>query len=178
MLVSNVTGLPLEEAITTLVFNPWTTYHLNQLGATEFGIKSKKNGSRVGLQLRLAERNILFADNTMMAITSILRVTGHAGIFADVPDVLALGRLMPNTSLFHRVLKNLHDWGGGRGYGVQFGDLYPDNGFGHTGFTGTYLYVNPLRDLVVVVLTNRLHTSNVRSINHIRIEAVKRLLVR
>jgi len=192
MLVSNVTGLPLEEAITTLVFNPLkmtnATYHPQpaQCVATEFGNQiEKRMVAELGLQFTdWRSENIPLRGqcNDGNSFYYFGGVAGHAGIFADVSDVLALGRaFMPNcTSLFsHEVLERaLHDWGGGRGYGVQFGDLYPDNGFGHTGFTGTYLYVNPLRDLVVVVLTNRLHTSNVRSINHIRIEAVKRLLVR
>jgi CubicO group peptidase (beta-lactamase class C family) len=29
--------------------------------------------------------------------------------------------------------------------------------FGHTGFTGTSLWIDPLRDLYVVLLTNRVH---------------------
>jgi CubicO group peptidase (beta-lactamase class C family) len=31
--------------------------------------------------------------------------------------------------------------------------------FGHTGFTGTSLWIDPLRDLYVVLLTNRVHPS-------------------
>jgi beta-N-acetylhexosaminidase len=29
--------------------------------------------------------------------------------------------------------------------------------YGHTGFTGTYFWVEPEKDLVVVLLTNRVH---------------------
>ena len=29
--------------------------------------------------------------------------------------------------------------------------------FGHTGFTGTSLWIDPLKDLYVVLLTNRVH---------------------
>jgi len=47
---------------------------------------------------------------------------------------------------------------------------------GHAGFTGTYLYVNPERDMVITILTNRLHTRTVRNINPIRLEIVGRLL--
>jgi CubicO group peptidase (beta-lactamase class C family) len=31
--------------------------------------------------------------------------------------------------------------------------------FGHTGFTGASLWIDPLRDLYVVLLTNRVHSS-------------------
>jgi CubicO group peptidase (beta-lactamase class C family) len=191
LLVSKVTGLPLDEAMATLVFNPLkmknATYHPQpaQCVATEFGNRiEKRMVAELGLQFsdwRCEHVPLRGQCNDGNGFYYFGGVAGHAGIFADVSDVLALGRaFMPSSnSFFSSVVleRTLHDWGGGRGYGVQFGDLYPDNGFGHTGFTGTYLYVNPLRDMVVVLLTNRLHTPNVRSINHIRIEVVKRLLV-
>jgi hypothetical protein len=34
--------------------------------------------------------------------------------------------------------------------------------FGHTGFTGTSLWIDPERDLFVVLLTNRVHAARVR----------------
>lgn len=35
------------------------------------------------------------------------------------------------------------------------GSLFSDSSFGHTGFTGTSVWIDPDRDLVVVFLTNR-----------------------
>jgi len=35
--------------------------------------------------------------------------------------------------------------------------LISPSGFGHTGFTGTSIWVDPERDLFVVLLTNRVH---------------------
>jgi CubicO group peptidase (beta-lactamase class C family) len=37
------------------------------------------------------------------------------------------------------------------------GDLLSPQAFGHTGFTGTSLWIDPARDLFVILLTNRLH---------------------
>ena len=31
--------------------------------------------------------------------------------------------------------------------------------FGHTGFTGTSIWIDPIRELVVVLLSNRVHPS-------------------
>jgi CubicO group peptidase (beta-lactamase class C family) len=51
------------------------------------------------------------------------------------------------------------------GLGVRIGDphwmgtLATAGAYGHTGFTGTSLLVDPSRDLVVVLLTNRVHPS-------------------
>lgn len=37
------------------------------------------------------------------------------------------------------------------------GELLSDEAFGHTGFTGTSLWIDPVKDLIIVLLTNRLH---------------------
>ena len=41
--------------------------------------------------------------------------------------------------------------------GDFFGPLFSPAGFGHTGFTGTSLAVDPAGGLFVVLLTNRVH---------------------
>jgi len=58
----------------------------------------------------------------------------------------------------------------GRGLGFQLGDLYPDGGAGHTGFTGTYLHINRAHGLVIVLLASRLHCAEPANINAIRRE--------
>ena len=37
------------------------------------------------------------------------------------------------------------------------GDLFSDSAFGHTGFTGTSIWMDPEREMAVILLTNRLH---------------------
>ncbi|RLE69168.1 MAG: serine hydrolase, partial [Thermoprotei archaeon] len=39
------------------------------------------------------------------------------------------------------------------------GDLFSDASYGHTGFTGTSLWIDPREELFVVFLTNRVHPS-------------------
>ena len=56
---------------------------------------------------------------------------------------------------------------------VSAGDLLPEQAFGHTGFTGTSLWIDPRDDLVVVLLTNRVHPSRERGKSEIpRIRAL------
>lgn len=189
-LISELTHLPLEKAIQAFVFEPLklksATYHPEpkQCVATEFGNRiEKRMVTERGLEFhgwRSEEHPMIGECNDGNGFYYFKGAAGHAGVFADYADVLTLGSafLPRKTTLFspEMLKRSLYDWGGGRGYGVQFGELYPDEGFGHTGFTGTYLYVNPRRDMIVTLLTNRLHTPNVRSINHIRVEVVNRLL--
>ncbi len=37
------------------------------------------------------------------------------------------------------------------------GDLFPEDSFGHTGFTGTSLVVDPSTGFYVIILSNRVH---------------------
>ena len=43
-----------------------------------------------------------------------------------------------------------------------FGSLISDAGYGHTGFTGTELWIDPARDLFLIFLTNRAFDPRVR----------------
>lgn len=43
------------------------------------------------------------------------------------------------------------------------GTLLSPSSFGHTGFTGTSIWIDPARDLVLVLLTNRVHPSREQS---------------
>ena len=109
---------------------------------------------------------------------------GQAGIFSDAADVARLGSLylecgeqkfpgyldpgIRSASVINR--------GHERGYGFQFGPLYPEGGFGHTGFTGTYIYINPETGITVAALTNRLHVPKPVDINSFRKEIAEKAL--
>jgi CubicO group peptidase (beta-lactamase class C family) len=43
--------------------------------------------------------------------------------------------------------------------GGPFGDFSSPAAFGHTGFTGTSIWIDPDKDLYVILLTNRVHPS-------------------
>jgi CubicO group peptidase (beta-lactamase class C family) len=49
------------------------------------------------------------------------------------------------------------------------GSLFSDRSFGHTGFTGTSMWIDPEQDLFVILLTNRVHpTRDNRKISRVR----------
>ena len=52
-------------------------------------------------------------------------------------------------------------WGEPLGGGMA--EPFSSTGFGHTGFTGTSIWIDPELDLVVVLLTNRVHPSRERT---------------
>ncbi|HEY0393790.1 MAG TPA: serine hydrolase domain-containing protein [Candidatus Elarobacter sp.] len=103
-------------------------------------------------------------------------VAGHAGLFGDARDTALLGewylaalhgRATPLDPQLAReaVLEQAYDPVLRRGLGWALktnddnscGALMSPSSFGHTGFTGTSVWVDPERDLNVVVLTNNVH---------------------
>lgn len=113
---------------------------------------------------------------------------GHAGVFCGAADLCRLGRLFAEGGSGGEgddaraaggavagplvapelAAEAVRDSGAGRGLGFQLGENYPNRGAGHTGFTGTYLYVHPASGLVAAALTNRLHVGAPRDINPFR----------
>src|SRR5207344_2463221 len=42
------------------------------------------------------------------------------------------------------------------------GDYFDEHAFGHTGYTGTSIWIDPDREMFIVLLTNRVHAARVR----------------
>jgi CubicO group peptidase (beta-lactamase class C family) len=91
-------------------------------------------------------------------------VSAHAGLFATARDVWALARLWfaPERATFGADrTSDLSEarglaWQGLRGAGSAGPEMSP-GAFGHTGFTGTSVWLEPERDRIAVLLTNRIH---------------------
>ncbi|HEY4133287.1 MAG TPA: serine hydrolase, partial [Gemmatimonadaceae bacterium] len=99
-------------------------------------------------------------------------VAGHAGLFSTAADLSVFAQMMLNggeyngtrivadstIALFTKRAAGTRALGwdtcGGSG---SCGKYLGEDAFGHTGFTGTSLWVDPDRDMFVVLLTNRVH---------------------
>jgi uncharacterized protein YbbC (DUF1343 family)/CubicO group peptidase (beta-lactamase class C family) len=105
-------------------------------------------------------------------------VAGHAGLFSTADDLAIYCQMILNGGTYGgvRILSPLGvaamtrpravtDEGGARGLGWDIassfssnrGDLFPPGSFGHTGFTGTSLWLDPASETFVVFLSNRVH---------------------
>lgn len=82
--------------------------------------------------------------------------SGHAGIFADAEAYQRLCQFYMNTDepLLIEAQREQPD-SPGRGLGMQTGPSYP-HGCGHTGFTGTSIYLSREHNIGAVAFTNRL----------------------
>ena len=98
-------------------------------------------------------------------------VSGHAGLFGSKNTLLKLGQLYlkGGGSLIDAEIvdKVIMDGENGRTLGFSKEGMF-SKGLGHTGFTGTMLYMEPSSNSILVLLTNRLHVDTPRDISGIR----------
>jgi uncharacterized protein YbbC (DUF1343 family)/CubicO group peptidase (beta-lactamase class C family) len=105
-------------------------------------------------------------------------VAGHAGLFTTGPDLARFARMLLGGGALDGVrlfapltvarmtaaatapalpaVRGL-GWDIDSPFSANRGDLLSPGSFGHTGFTGTSLWVDPAADLFVVLLSSRLH---------------------
>ena len=100
-------------------------------------------------------------------------IAGHAGLFAKAEDVARFGHAWLSGDSRLRVSPELREEATRQHAQGQFrmglgwilkadkdssaGDLYSSSSYGHTGFTGTSLWIDPDKQLVTAILTNRVY---------------------
>jgi CubicO group peptidase (beta-lactamase class C family) len=103
-------------------------------------------------------------------------VSANAGLFGTARDVWALARTWLDGARSPFVADRTPDlaesrglgWQRARGAGSAVPAMLPDS-FGHTGFTGTSAWVDPRRERIAVLLTNRIHpTAPEANFNEVR----------
>jgi uncharacterized protein YbbC (DUF1343 family)/CubicO group peptidase (beta-lactamase class C family) len=105
-------------------------------------------------------------------------VAGHAGLFSTADDLARYCQMILNGGQLGNVrilspltvaemirprLVSESGWTRGLGWDVNTsfssnrGDLFPLGSFGHTGFTGTSMWLDPASSMFVIFLSNRVH---------------------
>ena len=115
-------------------------------------------------------------------------VAGHAGLFSTADDLAAFCQMILNEGRYHgaRVLSPYSikrmitsiglpgfemrgiGWDINTGFSSNRGDLFPVGTFGHTGFTGTSIWLDPWSKTFLVLLTNRINPDGKGSDIHLR----------
>jgi CubicO group peptidase (beta-lactamase class C family) len=108
-------------------------------------------------------------------------VSGHAGLFSTAADLAAFVQMLLNGGVYggRRLLsaevvrqftrdhaegqERCLGWDRKSPTGSSAGELFSETSFGHTGFTGTSIWIDPDRELGVVLLTNRVHPTRANS---------------
>ncbi len=118
-------------------------------------------------------------------------VAGHAGLFSTASDLAKMVGMMMNAGKVgdrqmlraQTVKEATHNqlpsqlgverglgWDIGTAFAYQRGEKFPREGFGHTGWTGTSIWVDPGSETFVMLLTNRNHPAEGASIKALRTE--------
>ena len=115
-------------------------------------------------------------------------VSGHAGLFSSARDTAIYAQMLLNRGRYQgvRVFSPLtvramttpqspkgsmalrgFGWDIETGYSSPRGDLFAD-GYGHTGFTGTSLWIHPATETFIVILSNRVYPDGKGDATHLR----------
>jgi CubicO group peptidase (beta-lactamase class C family) len=115
-------------------------------------------------------------------------VAGHAGLFSSARDIAIFAQVLLDKGSYAggRLLSPLtiqamtrpqnppksnqirgFGWDIESSYSSPRGDIL-NEGYGHTGFSGTSLWIHPPADTFIIVLTNRVHPDGGKDINHLR----------
>jgi CubicO group peptidase (beta-lactamase class C family) len=115
-------------------------------------------------------------------------VSGNAGLFSTADDMAIFAQMMLNGGEFNgeRILSPLAvktmitvpdkvhfsgralGWDVDSAYSSNGGDLFPYGSYGHTGYTGTSMWIDPFTETVVILLTNRVHPDDSASVVRLR----------
>ncbi len=119
----------------------------------------------------------------MMGCTS-----GNAGLFSTADDMAVFAAMLLNRGEFNntRILSKAAvkalislpqgyekfgrslGWDLNSDYSSNQGDLFPKDTFGHTGYTGTSMIIDPQTETVLILLTNRVHPHDKGSVVRLR----------
>ena len=117
-------------------------------------------------------------------------ISGNAGLFSNAEDVAVLCAMLLNGGSWQgqQILSPLTvekmqqipagfeafgrclGWDKSSPYASNKGDLLSDAAFGHTGYTGTSIVIDPKNDLAIILLTNAVHPIDKTNVVRLRAE--------
>jgi serine-type D-Ala-D-Ala carboxypeptidase len=162
---------PLDAAFAALVAGPagagarFSPGRSPSVAATEKGdVTERRMAAEMGISYPHFRGGVVWGDVHDGNAFRRGGVAGNAGLFATARDVWLLARPWLDSTRRETTRDRTPGlaearglaWQGRRGAGSAV-DSMPDSAFGHTGFTGTSLWIDPDRGRIAVLLTNRVH---------------------
>jgi uncharacterized protein YbbC (DUF1343 family)/CubicO group peptidase (beta-lactamase class C family) len=167
-LVQRVSSMPLNQYAQTYVFGPlgMTMTMFNPPETWKPRIAPSQHDETTGAMLRGVVH-----DPTARVMGG---VAGHAGVFSTADDLAKFAQTLLNggapilspwivekmtTPQQPPNMTNVRGlgWDIDSPFSSNRGDLLPVGSFGHTGFTGTSLWIDPTTNTYVILLTNAVH---------------------
>ena len=169
-IIERLTGRSLDDLANSLVFSPLGMKNSMYKPPKKLWPKIAPTEIDNNYRHRLIQGEV--HDENAYAIGG---VSGHAGVFSTAPDLAAFCQMLLNGGVYahQRILRRAtvtqfttpQQLSGGTrtlGWAVPTpgglsGRYFSEHSFGHTGFTGTSIWIDPDRQLFVVFLTNRVN---------------------
>lgn len=168
-IVHRVSGMTIEEFSKKRIFEP-------------LGMKSTTYCPPKELLSRIASTEVFDGEPLKGKVHDPLAQlmdgkSGNAGLFSNVDDLAIFAQMLLNGGIYGKtrvispmtvkvmttVYHGLEFAGRGLGwdicsdYSSNMGDIFPVSSFGHTGFTGTSICIDPTSETFVILLSNRVH---------------------
>lgn len=167
-MVRRVSGLTLDRYLDAVVFKP-------------LGLHETSFHPPASLHDRIAPTEFLNGD----LLTGVVHddraralggVAGHAGMFSSAADLARICRMLVDRGVFEgrRILKastvatmwarpsggtRALGWDVSSPYATRMQAFFPRDSVGHTGYTGTAVWIDPATRTYLLILTNRVHPS-------------------
>ncbi len=179
-IIQKVTGQTVAEFATENIFKPLKMRHTFFTPLPEF--------------FRLCVPTEVVGDEPLVGIVHdpLARlqggISGNAGLFSTAGDLAIFAQMILNRGKFKglRVLSPLAvermtsvypevtfagrglGWDLDSSFSTNGGDLFGPDSFGHTGYTGTSIWIDPETETFVIFLTNRVHPNDEGSVASMR----------
>jgi len=179
-LVEQVTGLPLDQVVRQRITAPLgmqDTGFKPTAGALA-RVAPTQRCTPLGPRCEGSGQILLRGEVHDPTARRMRGVAGHAGLFGTADDLARYARMLlgggalgsarilsplsvvkmtsPATPVDLPSVRGL-GWDIDSSYSSNRGELLPIGSFGHTGFTGTSIWIDPLTETYVILLTHRVH---------------------
>jgi CubicO group peptidase (beta-lactamase class C family) len=167
LVIERITGKTLDQFVTEKVFSPLG------MASTMFIPDSATYFSRIApTEIDTARGGLVHGKVHDENAWAIGGVSGHAGLFSTARDLSIFAQMLLNGGEYNgvRIVKpsTLARWTAPQsgtssralGWDTPWknssaGNYFSARSFGHTGFTGTSVWIDPEKNLFVILLTNR-----------------------
>jgi len=170
-IVHRLSGMMLDDYVRREIFDP-------------LGMRETMFNPPASLRARIAPTEMLAGGLLLRGVVHdptaryMGGIAGHAGLFSTADDLARFCQMMldrgtwrgarivspltvekfttPASPADQPILRGL-GWDIDSPYSGERGDLFPIGSYGHTGFTGTSLWLDPSSNTYVILLTNAVH---------------------
>jgi CubicO group peptidase (beta-lactamase class C family) len=179
-IIRRVSGKPENEFVATEIYKP--------LGLKDTGYLPPKNKWNRCAPTEFRHGELLQGQVHDPTAWEMKGVAGHAGLFSTADDMAVICQMFLNNGEFNgvRIFKpetiklmttnqspianqeRGFGWDIGSSYSSQRGQVFPKEGYGHTGWTGPSVWVDPASQTFVILLCNRNHPDGKGNVGRLR----------